>query len=56
MRYWQADHHPGLAIFFGKQAVNQYQDLRRNIQGLDQQLQRSYLATVSKTYRGLATC
>src|ERR1022692_4840968 len=54
MRYWQADHYPGLAIFFGKQAVNQYQDLRRNIQGLDQQLQRSYLATVTKTYRSLA--
>src|ERR1039457_4917256 len=54
MRYWQSEHHPGLAIFFGKQAVNQYQDLRRNIQGLDQKLQRSYLATVTKTYRSLA--
>jgi CHAT domain-containing protein/Tfp pilus assembly protein PilF len=54
MRYWQADDHPGLAIFFGKQAVNLYQDLRRNIQGLDPKLQRSYLATVSKTYRSLA--
>ena len=53
MRQWQADHHAGLAIFFGKQAVNQYQDLRRNIQGLDTQLQRSYLATVTKTYRSL---
>jgi len=53
MRQWQADHRAGLAIFFGKQAVNQYQDLRRNIQGLDTQLQRSYLATVTKTYRGL---
>src|ERR1022692_3234250 len=54
MRYWQADHYPGVANFFGKQTLNQYQDLRRNIQGLDQQLQRSYLATVTKTYRSLA--
>ncbi|MGA2739286.1 MAG: CHAT domain-containing protein [Bryobacteraceae bacterium] len=53
MRFWQADR-PALAIFFGKQAVNQYQDLRRNIQGLDPQLQQSYLATVTKTYRSLA--
>jgi CHAT domain-containing protein/tetratricopeptide (TPR) repeat protein len=52
MSNWQADH-AGLAIFFGKQAVNQYQDLRRNIQGLDPQLQRRYLATVTKTYRSL---
>jgi CHAT domain-containing protein/Tfp pilus assembly protein PilF len=52
MHYWQADH-PALAIFFGKRAINQYQDLRRNIQGLDPQLQRSFLATVSKAYRSL---
>jgi tetratricopeptide (TPR) repeat protein len=34
MSYWQAERHAGLAIFFGKQAINQYQDIRRNIQGL----------------------
>src|ERR1017187_10506456 len=54
MRYWQADHHAGPAIFVGKQAVNQYQEIRRNIQGLEQQLQRSYLDTVTATYRSLA--
>jgi CHAT domain-containing protein/Tfp pilus assembly protein PilF len=54
MGYWQADRHAELAIFFGKQAVNQYQQIRQNIQGLEQQLQRSYLATVTKTYRSLA--
>jgi CHAT domain-containing protein len=54
MRYWRAQNHTGLAILCGKQAVNHYQDLRRNIQGLDPQLQRSYLATVSETYRSLA--
>jgi CHAT domain-containing protein/tetratricopeptide (TPR) repeat protein len=54
MSYWQADRHPTLAVFFGKQAVNQYQRIRSNIQGLEQQLQKSYLATVSKDYRRLA--
>lgn len=53
MSHWQAEHNPGLAIFFGKQAVNQYQEVRQNIQELDQQLQRSYLATITKTYRNL---
>ena len=53
MRYWQAEH-PGLAIFFGKQAVNQYQDIRRKIQGLDPQVQRTYLGKVTSTYRLLA--
>jgi CHAT domain-containing protein/Tfp pilus assembly protein PilF len=54
MRYWQANQHPVLATFFGKQAVNLYQEIRRNIQGLEPDLQRSYLASVTGTYRGLA--
>jgi tetratricopeptide (TPR) repeat protein/CHAT domain-containing protein len=52
MHYWQTEY-PGLAIFFGKQAINQYQDLRRYIQGLETQLQRSYLATIIGDYRSL---
>jgi CHAT domain-containing protein/Tfp pilus assembly protein PilF len=54
MDYWQRDRNPALAVFFGKQAVNQYQSVRRNIRGLDRDLQRSYLATVSRNYRRLA--
>jgi CHAT domain-containing protein/tetratricopeptide (TPR) repeat protein len=54
MEYWEAGHNRGLAVFFGKQAINQYQDLRRNIQSLDPRVQRSYLATVSRNYRKLA--
>jgi CHAT domain-containing protein/Tfp pilus assembly protein PilF len=53
MEHWRRENNPGLGIFFGKEAVNQYQDLRRNIEDLDPQLQRSYLATVTKTYRSL---
>jgi CHAT domain-containing protein/Tfp pilus assembly protein PilF len=54
MGYWQARHNFGLAIFFGKQTVNVYQDLRRNIQGLDTEMQRTYLDTVRKNYRNVA--
>jgi CHAT domain-containing protein/Tfp pilus assembly protein PilF len=54
MEYWQAEHNPNLAIFFGKLAVNQYQDIRRGNQGLEQQLQQRYLATVTGHYRVLA--
>jgi len=52
--YWQAQSNPRLAIFFGKQAVNLYQDIRRGLQGLEPQLQRTYLATVTDDYRRLA--
>ena len=54
MRYWEAERNPALAIFFGKQAVNLHQQMRRNIQNLDQGLQRSYLGTVNEHYRHLA--
>jgi CHAT domain-containing protein/Tfp pilus assembly protein PilF len=54
MTYWQTEHNQGLAIFFGKQAVNQYQQIRRGLQGADRQLQSTYLATVSDDYRRLA--
>ncbi len=50
----QADNRAELAIFFGKRAINEYQQIRSNIQALEQQLQKSYLATVSKDYRRLA--
>jgi CHAT domain-containing protein/tetratricopeptide (TPR) repeat protein len=43
-----------LAVFFGKQSVNRYQELRRAIHGLDKQTQKTYLQTVASTYRSLA--
>jgi CHAT domain-containing protein/Tfp pilus assembly protein PilF len=54
MEYWNALGNPSYGILFGKQAVNAYQDLRRNIGSLGPDLQRTYLATVSKHYRELA--
>ena len=42
------------AIFFGTEAVNAYQLMRRNISGLDQSLQEQFAQTRSATYRVLA--
>jgi CHAT domain-containing protein/Tfp pilus assembly protein PilF len=45
---------PRLAIFYGKQSANVYQRLRSNIQGVDNNIQKTYLKSVERTYRGLA--
>jgi CHAT domain-containing protein/Tfp pilus assembly protein PilF len=45
---------PALAVFYGKQAVNLLQQLRGNIQGLDQGLQTSFLVSKEDYYHGLA--
>ena len=45
---------PALAIFYGKQAVNLLQQVRGNIQGLDKQLQKDFLASKDGYYRDLA--
>jgi len=45
---------PGAAIFFGKEAVNSYQQVRKNLTGLPQNLQRSFVASKEGTYRQLA--
>jgi CHAT domain-containing protein/Tfp pilus assembly protein PilF len=50
----QKSDHPAEAIFFGKQAVNLLQQVRGNIQGLDKQLQSSFLATKTDYYHDLA--
>ena len=42
------------AIFFGTEAVNAYQLMRRNISGLDQSLQEQFAQSKSATYRILA--
>lgn len=51
---WQALNNPRLAVFFGKQSVNRHQELRRAIQGLDKEIQKTYLQTVAVRYRSLA--
>ena len=45
---------PSLAAFYGKQAVNVYQQMRVNMQGIGDGLEKSYLNSHSKTYRNLA--
>jgi CHAT domain-containing protein len=54
MRQFHDQHQPALAIHFGIEAVNSYQQLRRNITGLDKQLQAGYAKSKSDTYRALA--
>ena len=51
---WTDLHNPALAIFFGKQSVNMYQSLRRDIQGLDKDTQKTYLDSITAKYRALA--
>ncbi|MGA8145934.1 MAG: tetratricopeptide repeat protein [Candidatus Acidiferrales bacterium] len=54
MEHWQEDNNPSLAIFFGKQAINSYQQIRRNIQGLEKSAQTAFTGSVEGTYRRLA--
>jgi CHAT domain-containing protein len=42
------------AILFGLDAVNSYQQIRKNISGLDKELQQGYAESKSGTYRELA--
>ncbi|MGB7922029.1 MAG: tetratricopeptide repeat protein [Pyrinomonadaceae bacterium] len=51
---YESLNNPRFAIFYGKQSVNVYQQLRSNIQGLDKDVQKTYLKSVEQTYRGLA--
>jgi CHAT domain-containing protein len=47
-------HRPEEAIFFGMGAVNSYQRIRKNISGLDKELQSGFSQAKSATYRALA--
>ena len=51
---FRAQHRMEEAIFFGTEAVNAYQLMRRNIRGLDQSLQEQFAQSKSATYRMLA--
>lgn len=54
MGYWEREKKPPLAIFFGKQAINSYQQIRGNIQGLEKTTQQSFVTSVEGSYRKLA--
>ncbi len=43
-----------LAIFYGKQSINKYQELRQNIESLDKDTQKTYLKSVEDVYKKLA--
>ncbi|OYQ62508.1 hypothetical protein B9G53_21795, partial [Pseudanabaena sp. SR411] len=45
---------PELAILFYKQSINVREAIRKDISKLDKDIQKSYLATIEKTYRDLA--
>jgi CHAT domain-containing protein/tetratricopeptide (TPR) repeat protein len=54
MVYWDKASNPGLAIFYGKQAVNLLQSLRGTLQKFDKQAKQAYVAQFEKAYRTLA--
>jgi len=54
MEYWKGLQNPGLAVLFGKQAVDRFQQVRRNIGGLDNEIQQSFLKSKESYYRELA--
>ncbi len=54
MRYFRGQQRPEVAIFFGMDAVNSFQQMRRNISGLDKDLQSGFAQSKSATYRELA--
>ena len=47
-------HHPEEAIFFGMDAVNAYQQIRKDISGMEKDLQSGFVQSKSITYRVLA--
>jgi len=54
MDYWKDQQRPALAIFFGKQAIDRYQQMRQNITGLEKEAQESFLKSKESDYRELA--
>jgi CHAT domain-containing protein/tetratricopeptide (TPR) repeat protein len=51
---WQRMHQPRVAIFYGKQAVNELQGIRTEIRSLTKETQRAYANSASYAYRNLA--
>jgi CHAT domain-containing protein/Tfp pilus assembly protein PilF len=54
MDYFRVQKQPEEAIFFGTNAVNFYQQIRKNISGLEKEDQSSFTKSKSATYRELA--
>ncbi len=54
MHYWRDAKQLEAAIFFGKQAINQFQEVRSNIKGLEAESQKSFVKSRESTYRDVA--
>jgi CHAT domain-containing protein/tetratricopeptide (TPR) repeat protein len=54
MEYWRSLQNPSLAVLFGKQAIDRFQQVRRNIRGLEKEAQQSFLKSKESYYRELA--
>ena len=51
---WKASSQLPLAVFYGKQAVNAYQEIRNDLRNLDRASQQSFIKSKEETYRTLA--
>jgi tetratricopeptide (TPR) repeat protein len=51
---WESQKQLRIAVYYGKQSVNRFQELRAAIGGLDKDLQRGFLKSKESTYRKLA--
>jgi CHAT domain-containing protein len=54
MYLWKTGQKPGAAIFYGKMAVNAYQEVRAELPPLDLMAQRSFIKSKELTYNELA--
>lgn len=54
MEHWKRLQNPSLAVLFGKQAIDRFQQIRKNIRGLEREDQRSFLRSAENYYRELA--
>ena len=54
MKYFRDQKRPEVAILFGMDAVNSFQQMRKNISGLDKDIQTGFAQSKSGTYRELA--
>jgi CHAT domain-containing protein/Tfp pilus assembly protein PilF len=54
MTFWESLENKQFSIFYGKQSVNAFQNLRANISGMERESKKSYLEETKDTYRFLA--
>jgi CHAT domain-containing protein/Tfp pilus assembly protein PilF len=54
MMYFREEKQPEVAILFGLDAVNSFQQMRKDISGLDKELQAGFAKSKSEVYRELA--